>query len=100
MDAAEKLAPEVGTAAACRAMGVSRATVYRHRRTQTTSAEEPCKGRQPRALCETERQRVRDVLHSERFVVGVGAGHCRSPPKIPEAQASARRGREVLKCDK
>jgi len=28
MDAAEKLAPEVGTAAACRAMGVSRATLW------------------------------------------------------------------------
>ena len=29
MDAAEELAPEVGTAVACRAMGVSRATLYR-----------------------------------------------------------------------
>ncbi len=68
MDAAEKLVPDVPTAAACRAMGVSRATVYRRRRTQPTSSEEPCKRRQPRALCEAERQKVRDVLHSERFV--------------------------------
>jgi putative transposase len=68
MDAAEKLAPEVGTAAACRAMGVSRATVYRHRRRQPTNSQEPCKRRQPRALCDPERQRVRDILHSERFV--------------------------------
>ena len=68
MDAAEKLAPEVGTAAACRAMDVSRATVYRRRRRQPTRAEEPCEHRQPRALCEPERQRVRDMLHSERFV--------------------------------
>ncbi len=35
MDATEKLAPEVGTAAACRAMGVSRATVYRRRSRQS-----------------------------------------------------------------
>ena len=32
MNATEDLAPEVGTAAACRAMGVSRATVYRRRK--------------------------------------------------------------------
>ena len=32
MDATEKLAADVGTAAACRAMGVSRATLYGRRR--------------------------------------------------------------------
>jgi len=68
MDAAETLVPDVGTVDACRAMGVSRATIYRRRSKQTTGGEEPCKRRQPRALCEAERQRVRDVLHSERFV--------------------------------
>ena len=39
MDAAEELAPEVGTAAACRAMSVSRATLYR-RRNPTRSTDE------------------------------------------------------------
>jgi putative transposase len=68
MDATEKLAPEVGTAAACRAMGVSRATVYRRRRRQSASGKERGKRRQPRALLEGERQAVLDVLHSERFV--------------------------------
>ncbi len=68
MDATEKLAPEVGTAAACRAMGVSRATVYRRRRTQSDSGEERVKRRQPRALLEAERQEVLDLLHSKRFV--------------------------------
>ncbi len=68
MDATEKLTPEVGTAAACRAMGVSRATVYRRRRRQSTGGEERGKRRQPRALIEDERQEVLDVLHSERFV--------------------------------
>jgi putative transposase len=69
MDAAEQLAPDVGTAAACRAMGVARATLYRRRRAQTlpkTGDRSP--RRQPRALDEAERRQVLDVLHSERFV--------------------------------
>ncbi len=68
MDATEKLTPEVGTAAACRAMGVSRATVYRRRSRPSTGGEERGKRRQPRALIEGERQEVLDVLHSKRFV--------------------------------
>ena len=50
MDAAEELASDVGTATACRAMGVSRATVYRRRSRQSTRGEARCKRRQPRAL--------------------------------------------------
>ncbi len=68
MDATEKLAPGVGTAAACRAMGVSRATVYRRRRRQSASGEERGRRRQPRALIEAERQEVLDMLHSKRFI--------------------------------
>jgi len=68
MDAAEELASDVGTATACRAMGVSRATVYRRRSRQSTSGEARCKRRQPRALNSEERQSVLDVLHSDRFV--------------------------------
>jgi len=68
MDAAEKLAPEVGTAAACRAMGVSRATRYRRRNPTRSTGEVPIRGQQPRALKAEQRQRVLDVLHSERFV--------------------------------
>jgi len=68
MDAAEKLSPEVGTAAACRAMGVSRATMYRRRNPARPTSEARPKGRQPRALHAEERQRVLDVLHSNRFV--------------------------------
>jgi len=68
MDAAEELATDVGTAAACRAMGVSRATVYRRRSRQSTSGEARCKRRQPRALNSEQRQSVLDVLHSNRFV--------------------------------
>jgi hypothetical protein len=69
MDAAEKLAPDVGTVAACRAMGVSRATVYRRRNRQPTSGEDRCKKRQqPRALNNEERQSALDVLHSDPFI--------------------------------
>ena len=95
MDATEQLAPEVGTAAACRAMGVARATWYRRRQpspprtadglpspktadgppSPNTADGPPSpntgdrpKARQPRALDEAERRRVLDLLHSPRFV--------------------------------
>ena len=68
MKAAETLASEVGTAAACRAMGVSRATLYRHRRPTVLPSETRLKRRQPRALDIGERQEVLDALHSPRFV--------------------------------
>ena len=68
MEAAEKLAPEVGTAAACRQMGVSRATVYRRRKPQPANAEDRSKCRHPRALSVEERRTVLDMLHADRFV--------------------------------
>ena len=64
--AASSLAQHVGVAPACRALGVSRATWYRRHR--------PAPGRQQprktpaRALDDTERERVLDVLASPRFV--------------------------------
>jgi len=68
MDAAEKLAPEVGTAAACRAMGVARATFYRRRKPAPPMMPDRAARRQPRALDESQRQEVLDLLHSPRFV--------------------------------
>jgi len=68
MDAAETLAPDVGTAAACRAMGVARATLYRRRCPKEPTDQTRPKRRQPRALDHRERQAVLDVLHSPRFV--------------------------------
>jgi len=68
MDAAEMLVPDVGTAAACRAMGVARATVYRRRRPKEPTTTTRLKRRQPRALDHRERQAVLDALHSPRFV--------------------------------
>ena len=68
MDASEKLAPEVGTAAACRAMGVARATYYRCRNPSRPKTGDRSKSRQPRSLDEAERRQVLDLLHSARFV--------------------------------
>jgi len=68
MDASEKLAPDVGTAAACRAMGVARATLYRRRQPSPTTTGDRPRRRQPRGLDESERRRILDVLHSPRFV--------------------------------
>ena len=64
--AAQELGSQVGVLPACQALGVSRATFYRRQR--------PVPGHQQprptpaRALCETEREQVLDVLVSPRFV--------------------------------
>ncbi len=69
MNAAEELAPDVGMAAACRAMGVSRATLYRRRNPRAKSAsDDRAKRQQSRALDESQRRKVLDVLHADRFV--------------------------------
>jgi putative transposase len=66
MDAAEMLACDVGLSPACRALGVSRAGVYRKRTVKPLSQKDRIAS--PRALKPGERQVVLDTLHSERFV--------------------------------
>jgi putative transposase len=66
MAATEELARTVGTAPACAALGVSRASLYRSRRPPPEAARS--RPRPPRALSVPERQAVLDVLHSARFV--------------------------------
>jgi putative transposase len=64
-----ELAPVIGTAAACAALGEPRAVYYRRHRHSPRPprpARERC--RQPRALTEAERSEVLGVLHDERFV--------------------------------
>ncbi len=63
-----RLAPEVGTAAACRALSTSRSGVYRRRSPITAAAERTPRRRSHRALSDTERTRVLDTLHATRFV--------------------------------
>jgi putative transposase len=79
MASATELAPVVGVAAACQAVGVGRASFYRHERAQpvaplagsATGAPEgsppaPAPAH-PRALSPAERQAALEVLHSDRF---------------------------------
>ena len=65
MSAVPDLAPAVGTVAACAALGVNRATVYRRRQPRATPAPRP---HPARALTPPERQAVLAQLHSPRFI--------------------------------
>ena len=67
MKAVEELSPRVGTAMACRSLGVPRATLYRHRRPRSARPAATPRHKPPRALSATERQQVLEVLHSEPF---------------------------------
>ena len=68
MAAVDTVAPDLGATQACRALGISRATLYRRRRPPAPAASSPPRPRPPRALSDTERQTVRAVLHAPRFV--------------------------------
>lgn len=67
MVAAEELAVHVGVAPACRAIGVSRSKLYRHRQPRRHQAPRP-RPSPSRTLVAEERQTVLETLHSERFV--------------------------------
>lgn len=70
MSAAEKVAERVGTAPACKGLGLCRASLYRRRRRAANPSTIP-RARRPtprRALSEAERRQVLETLHSERFV--------------------------------
>jgi putative transposase len=66
MATAEKLSKTVGTAPACDALAVPRATLYRHRVRVGPLVNRP-RQRPHRALTPPEHQAVLDQLHSERF---------------------------------
>jgi putative transposase len=65
MAAVEGARGTMGTAAACDALGVARATVYRRRAPARPPVPRPPP---PRALAPVERQRVLETLDSERFL--------------------------------
>ncbi|MBA2719247.1 MAG: IS3 family transposase [Chloroflexi bacterium] len=67
METAFAVAPEIGLVSACRALGVSRATAYRHRSPKPPAAPRPRRG-SPLALTDEERSAVLAQLHAERFV--------------------------------
>ncbi len=68
MNAVLQVIPGVGAATVCAAIGLPRATFYRHR--PAANRSRPAKPRRspPRALSAEERRAVLDTLHSERFV--------------------------------
>ena len=67
--AVEELTPVIGTRAACRALGVAPATLYRRRQPPKPCAEAPAIRQPPaHALTETERNEVLAVLRTPRFV--------------------------------
>ena len=63
MSAAETLASEVGVLAACEALNVSRATLYRHRRTRAPRA----RPHPSRSLNPLERQAVLETLNADAY---------------------------------
>lgn len=70
MHAVEDVAPGVGAAPACRALGLARASLYRMRRTPAPDLE-ACPAPRPsppRALSPDEREAVLGILHGERFM--------------------------------
>ena len=68
MAAVDAVAPGLGATQACRALGISRATLYRRRRPPAPAASSLPRPQLPRALSDAERQAVRAVLHAPRFV--------------------------------
>ena len=68
MQACEQFSAEIGTAPACRALGVPRSTVYRRRERLKGRPMPRERRRQPRALSDEERRAVLDELRGERFV--------------------------------
>jgi len=67
IDTALAVAPEIGMAPACRALGVNRATAYRHRSPKPKPARRP-RPTSPLALSDDERSDVLAQLHAERFM--------------------------------
>jgi len=64
LKAAETLGKEIGITRACKALNVSRATLYRRRKPQAPTSP---RAKPPRALSCQERNEVLDQLNSERF---------------------------------
>jgi putative transposase len=67
MNAAQVLSESVGTAPACRALGIARAALYRLRRPQEAAPKAP-RPKPSNALAPQERQTVLETLNSERFM--------------------------------
>ncbi len=69
MQSVEQMAAGQSLASACAALGVSRSSLYRRRRKAGSPDPQPQQPRPtpPRALDQTEKDKLRDLLDSERF---------------------------------
>jgi len=69
MQSVDQLAAEQSLASACAVLGVPRSSVYRHRRKPGSPEQQPQQPRPapPRALDQAEKDKLRDLLDSERF---------------------------------
>ena len=76
IDSVQQIAPVIGVVRACETVAMPRATFYRHRDEGKDSSSSktmeststPTRRPSPRRLGQDERQQVKDLLHSERFV--------------------------------
>ena len=68
MDAVGQHKQLIGTKPACEALGVARSTYYRRRAAKAPMSPTKPRPTPARALSVTERKRVLDLLHSERFM--------------------------------
>jgi putative transposase len=67
MAAVKEYAPKFGMAPMCRALGMSRTTVYRSIKRDSVSPVETSRPTPKRALSESERRIVLNVMHEKRF---------------------------------
>lgn len=68
MASARELAPSIGVAAACAALGVPRSSFYHAQQPARPKAAPRTPARSHRALSADEQQTIRELLNSERFV--------------------------------
>ena len=69
MDIVDRFSTDVGTTAACAAVGISRAGLYRRRaKSAAPPIEKKKRPAPPRALSKEEKQVVLDILHSTGFM--------------------------------
>ncbi len=111
MEAAISLSSDVGVKSACESLGISRAGFYRERAKRHLKLVKPkVLQTPPRALSKDERQKVLDILHSERFVdkapsavyatlLDEGEYHCsiRTMYRILEENQEVRERRDLLR---
>jgi putative transposase len=67
MKAVTELSTHTGKTAACEALGVSKATYYRHQGKKASASDDTKRPAPPLALSKDEEQQVLDALHEERF---------------------------------